>query len=171
VRLGATRSQGSESGGQRCCEPSSPSLIARLPVEDVAQPLSNWQRYCGLCGSVGPRPPRWWAFSSDTRSVVCLVGSVLMETNDEWQVGKRYFSLASMKKLEAPASIQIAEPIALRLVPVLRESSLQLGEALDEFTPLDKTRPPVLTSHLTQADLKPRRKRRGSLHGRIIPLW
>ena len=94
-----------------------------------------------------------------------------METNDEWQVGNRYFSLASMKNLEAPAPIQIAEPIALRLVPVLKESLLQLGEALDEFTLLDKRRPPVLTSYLAQAETKPRRLRRGSLLDRTIRFW
>ena len=54
----------------------------------------------------------------DTPSAVRLVGSVLMEINDEWQVGRRYFSLASMNKLEEPALIQIAEPVALRLAPV-----------------------------------------------------
>ncbi len=54
----------------------------------------------------------------DTPSVVRLVGSVLMETDDEWQLGRRYFSLASMQKLEKPASIPIAEPVALRLALV-----------------------------------------------------
>jgi transposase-like protein len=54
----------------------------------------------------------------DIPSAVRLVGSILMEIDDEWQVGKRYFSLASMQKLEEPASIQIAEPLALRLAPV-----------------------------------------------------
>jgi len=54
----------------------------------------------------------------DIPSVVRLVGSILMEIDDEWQVGRRYFSLASMKKIEEPASIQIAEPLALRLAPV-----------------------------------------------------
>jgi transposase-like protein len=54
----------------------------------------------------------------DVPSAVRLVGSILMEIDDEWQVGKRYFSLASMQKLEEPAPIQIAEPLALRLAPV-----------------------------------------------------
>jgi len=54
----------------------------------------------------------------DTPSVVRLVGSVLMDTDDEWQVGRRYFSLASMQKLKEPTSIQVAEPVTLRLAPV-----------------------------------------------------
>ncbi len=31
-------------------------------------------------------------------SVIRLVGTVLMEQQDEWEIGKRYFSLESMQK-------------------------------------------------------------------------
>ena len=33
----------------------------------------------------------------DRDSVIRLVGSLLMEIDDEWQIGRRYFSQASMK--------------------------------------------------------------------------
>ena len=39
-------------------------------------------------------------------SVLRLLGAVLMEQNDEWAIGRRYFSLESMKKLEKTQSAE-----------------------------------------------------------------
>ncbi len=41
-----------------------------------------------------------------------------METSDEWQVGRRYFSQESMKKLLEPETLLVAEPEPLQLAPV-----------------------------------------------------
>jgi putative transposase len=54
----------------------------------------------------------------DTDSVLRLVGSVLMEIHDEWQAGRRYFSLESMKKLTDPEVPQLGPPSPLRLAPI-----------------------------------------------------
>jgi putative transposase len=54
----------------------------------------------------------------DEPSVIRLVGSVLMEISDEWQVGRRYFSKESMRKLMEPEMVLVAEPAPLRLAPV-----------------------------------------------------
>jgi len=51
-------------------------------------------------------------------SLIRLVGSILIETNDEWQVARRYFSLDSMRKLEEPENPLLAEPAPLRLAPI-----------------------------------------------------
>jgi transposase-like protein len=54
--------------------------------------------------------------SSD--AVLRLVGSVLIEIHDEWQVGRRYFSLESMRKLKEPVGEMLELPAPLRLAPI-----------------------------------------------------
>jgi hypothetical protein len=58
--------------------------------------------------------------SPDETSVVRLVGAMLMERADEWEVERRPFSLESMRKLTAPdpeALLQM-EASPLRLAPI-----------------------------------------------------
>jgi putative transposase len=54
----------------------------------------------------------------DEASVIRLVGAVLMEISDEWEIGRRYFSRESMDKLVDPQPLLVAEPQPLRLAPV-----------------------------------------------------
>ncbi|MFV2045548.1 MAG: IS256 family transposase [Anaerolineales bacterium] len=54
----------------------------------------------------------------DQPSVIRLVGSVLMEIADEWQVTRRYFSHESMRKLTDPEPLLVSEPAPFRLAPV-----------------------------------------------------
>jgi len=54
----------------------------------------------------------------NAESVVRLVGSVLIEINDEWQAGRRYFSLESMRRLEEPLEVHLSLPTPLRLAPI-----------------------------------------------------
>jgi transposase-like protein len=54
----------------------------------------------------------------NTDAVLRLVGSILVEFNDEWQADRRYFSLESMNKLKEPESILPAGSGPLRLAPI-----------------------------------------------------
>jgi putative transposase len=54
----------------------------------------------------------------DSASVVRLVGALLMEVDDEWQIGRRYFSQESMRKLDEPETLVDPSPAPLRLPPV-----------------------------------------------------
>jgi transposase-like protein len=54
----------------------------------------------------------------DEGSVVRLVGSVLIEVHEEWQVGRRYFSKASMRSINEPPDERLTGPSPLRLAPI-----------------------------------------------------
>ncbi|MEN8133055.1 MAG: IS256 family transposase [Pseudomonadota bacterium] len=54
----------------------------------------------------------------DVPSVIRLVGTLLAEADDEWQIGRRYFSKDSMRQLYEPDLNILAEPTPLTLAPV-----------------------------------------------------
>ena len=54
----------------------------------------------------------------DIPSVIRLVGALLAEADDEWQVHRRYFSLESMRQLYEPDLDMLAEPTPLTLAPL-----------------------------------------------------
>lgn len=54
----------------------------------------------------------------DTPSVIRLVGTLLAEADDEWQISRRYFSKESMHQLYEPDLDMLAEPTPLTLAPV-----------------------------------------------------
>ena len=54
----------------------------------------------------------------DDPSAIRLVAVLLMELDDECKVGRRYFSLESMKTLTDPEQELLAEPGPLRLAPI-----------------------------------------------------
>jgi transposase-like protein len=54
----------------------------------------------------------------DRPSVIRLVGSLLMELNDEWQIGRRYFSQESMKALLEPEETVNLEALPMPVVPI-----------------------------------------------------
>lgn len=90
----------------------------------MAFPREHWTRVYStnplerLNREVKRRPDVVGIFPN-TAAAMRLVGAVLMEINDDWEVGRRYFSLASMRKLKEPdLELPLGLPSPLRLAPI-----------------------------------------------------
>jgi transposase-like protein len=55
----------------------------------------------------------------DVAAVIRLLGAVLQEIDDEWQAGKRYFSLEPMRKLYETDALTAPVTTSLRYPPAI----------------------------------------------------
>lgn len=80
----------------------------------------------GTAQQGGQTGPVWWGIFPNTAAVIRLVGSALIELDDEWWVARRYFSRASMQKLKEPEPLLSTTPALLEAaicgtaIPVIR---------------------------------------------------
>ncbi len=89
----------------------------------MAFPQEHWKRICSnnLLGRLNKEVKRRTnvvGVFPDEPSVIRLVGGVLEEQADEWQVAKRCFSLESMHKLDDPQLMLTTEALPLTLAPI-----------------------------------------------------
>ena len=71
----------------------------------------------------------------DSEAVIRLVGSVPIETNDEWQAGHRYYNQASMRKLHQPLESLATSPSLSQQHPFTERK-----ESCISLTPMTSTR-------------------------------
>jgi len=54
----------------------------------------------------------------DDTAAIRLIGAVLLEQADEWEVDRRYFSQESMRRLIEPELVVLTDAAPFRLAPI-----------------------------------------------------
>jgi transposase-like protein len=103
------------------------SELLRNAANDVlafmAFPESHWRRIYSTnvlerLNKEVKRRTRVVEIFPNNGAVIRLVGALLVEADDEWQVQRRYFSQESMRQLYEPDLAQLGKPTPLTLAPV-----------------------------------------------------
>lgn len=103
------------------------SELFRNAADDVlafmAFPESHWRRIYSTnvlerLNKEVKRRTRVVEIFPNNGAVIRLVGTLLVEADDEWQVQRRYFSQESMRELYEPDLAQLGKPTPLTLAPV-----------------------------------------------------
>jgi transposase-like protein len=106
--------------------PKAADLLVRAEADILAYmdfPQSHWRRIYStnplerLNKEVKRRTNVVGVFP-DRASVIRLVGSLLIETDDEWQISRRYFSQVSMKELLEPEPLANAKALPMPVLPI-----------------------------------------------------
>jgi transposase-like protein len=106
---------------------SAAAELLRAAADDILAfmtfPESHWRRIYSTnvlerLNKEVKRRTRVVEIFPNNQAVIRLVGALLVEADEEWQVQRRYFSQDSMRELYEPEMAQLGQPTPLTLAPV-----------------------------------------------------